>query len=447
MDDALVVVARSHPDVGYRVRTDLRTRSGPDGSFDLGGLDAGTWVPLVCGTDPYYDQCDLDPVPLPLPRAAVTVSTGEHVTNLEAPAIRAAIVRGTVRDVVSGEPIAGITVEALGGSDETDADGTYRIARIHPGVPFEVMAHDRLDPMRYGRVWWPANPFETAEHATVTGEPGEVVVKDFSLHPPTAQISGRVVDVAGRPLPDVHVSTYSSGFGSASATTDADGRYRLVDLAGGEHVVSFRKEGLHATSWIGDADGAFRLDQGVVASVDDIVMAPDESTERTALLRIRIDGEHAAEEIAVWRWVNGGWYGYDGVSSPERVTDLRVAEGRYLVAEVRDGLMTYFPRAVGPDDAEPVRVTGPEPVTVTLRPYEPARIGGLIRDIDGAPFASRAVLIRPPAAACPRPGPPRAWTGSTSADRSSRARTGSPGRATRAMPGRPSPRRSPISRR
>ena len=88
-------------------------------------------------------------------------------------------VAGTVADAKSNEPVAGVTVEANGGSDITDDQGHFHVTRITPGR-YTLVARS---PHGYGHSDG-SSRFGLGQH--VTG----VVVKLY----PAFQISGRVVE-------------------------------------------------------------------------------------------------------------------------------------------------------------------------------------------------------------------------------------------------------------
>ena len=69
--------------------------------------------------------------------------------------------------------------------------------------------------------------------------------------PPAASrffLTGKVVDGANRALPDVTVELFDGANAGRTATTDADGIFRLTDLGPGKCSVRFSKQG-HASTF------------------------------------------------------------------------------------------------------------------------------------------------------------------------------------------------------
>lgn len=378
-------------------RSEFTTRSGADGTYDIGGLEAGTWLLLVCGDEPYYDQCTEDfPAGATLPDDPVILVAGQHASGADARAIRSVVVTGVVADADSGQPLEGVEVQVWHHSAMTGADGRYRIGHLPPGVDHELVAHDRASPQRYGSVWWPANPYESEPHATVRGIPGSTHVRDFALHRPAGAISGRVLDQQGRPIEDVQVTASSSGFPEAESRTGPDGRYLLDRLAGGDFIVTFDKEG-YFPAWGADpgSDGSVRVANGRATEGIDVAMEAEPPTAKVGLIRVRVPHGPMPDHVGVDRWVGGQWIRYADEVDPGRVTDIPAAVGAYRIVVEREEILTYYPRTADASAARPVGVTGADPVVVTMDPIAPAHLTGEIRSLEGEPLAGRLIVLVP----------------------------------------------------
>ncbi len=146
---------------------------------------------------------------------------------------------GAARDA-SGRPLAGVAVhaerEGAGGassaSAETQADGTWSIARIDPGR-WTVYAGGRSRPDQ-DAVAPLASRAGIEVRAGETTEGVDFVLGAFAL------VTGRVVDETGVPVDHAGVrlrSTDGRLVGAWRATTDLDGRFRIEDLGAGEYVL------------------------------------------------------------------------------------------------------------------------------------------------------------------------------------------------------------------
>ena len=113
--------------------------TGPDGTYDVGGLPAGTFrlqfVDFETGEHlaEYYDDVQLFD-----DAEDLEVASGETLSGLDASLTPAGSISGTVTDE-EGDPVEGVSVAARDdaidwGSDvETAADGTYELTGLPEG--------------------------------------------------------------------------------------------------------------------------------------------------------------------------------------------------------------------------------------------------------------------------------------------------------------------------
>ncbi len=130
--------------------------------------------------------------------------------------LRPNVLRGTVTDTYSGEPIEGVEVRAGDATATTDANGAY----VLEGVAENVEVRFQLD-----------------GYDEVALKPDRSTQLDASLRPNV--ISGTVVDQeTGEPLDQVVVIATPTITGTAVAytRTDAQGRYTLEDVPEGAYI-------------------------------------------------------------------------------------------------------------------------------------------------------------------------------------------------------------------
>jgi subtilisin family serine protease len=132
--------------------------------------------------------------------------------------------QGTVTDANSGNPIAGVTVSAVGPSNRTtttDASGFYSV--VAPVGTYDVTASI------FGYI-----------SQTVTGvavNEGAATTQDFALTPaPSHSVSGTVLDGQNNPVENAAVTI--TGTPISPATTDANGAYSFASVPEGTYDVS-----------------------------------------------------------------------------------------------------------------------------------------------------------------------------------------------------------------
>ncbi len=185
---------------------------------------------------------------------------------------RMGVISGRVVDEL-GEPIAGVNVWGMqvayfqgarrlvpitgGLHGSTDDTGQYRLIALPPG-DYVVMAQSREtwplddDPKQvftYAPSYYPGTPSPTDAQRVKVATGQEVTGVDFALTPMrTARVSGTLLSASGTPLAGEAVSLgYSvsgpaggSVFGGASAKTNADGSFTLMNVPPAEYQLAVR---------------------------------------------------------------------------------------------------------------------------------------------------------------------------------------------------------------
>lgn len=147
--------------------------------------------------------------------------------------IRGGILYGFAEDAVGPVPGATVTISTLGYSNTTNADGVYSIYGVPGGYTYAVTA----TALGYAN--------QTKEVAMDTGG---FVVLDFLLVSLTGAISGIVSHaVTEEALYNASVSV-RVGTVTVTATTDADGAYRIPDLPSGTYTVTAAMVGFHTST-------------------------------------------------------------------------------------------------------------------------------------------------------------------------------------------------------
>ena len=232
--DALVVLAQTGSYGGLAEAT----FTGPDGSFRMHGVPAGSY--RLCAGDAgipgsatgYAPRCLAEPV-----HAAGGIPATVDLTLLPG-----AAVRGTVTGP-SGGPLAGVQVYVGASADSpdnmavTDANGRYEVRSLTSGPQLACFDTSTVVPTR-------ADPTGAASACA----PGRFRVQAGLVRTGIDRrlgraggLTGRVLDPAGRPVPYADVIALSAApdaWGmSWQALAEADGRYTVPGLAAGAYYL------------------------------------------------------------------------------------------------------------------------------------------------------------------------------------------------------------------
>lgn len=300
------------------------------------------------------------------------VKPGRDLTNVEIVLAPGGTVEGRVLSP-EGRPVPNARVSvAEPGSDAfsafsrvratTDGDGRYRLDGVPPGPQtLEATAEGYRRGVRDVEV--------TAETRTI----------DFELER-GLEVSGRVVDDAGHPVPSAQVMLVAGRnfFDALRAISGADGAFRIPGVQDGTYSLSARKEGYAA-----DLQGQTVTVAGVSLGGIEIKLSAGAS------ITGRITGVEFSQLARVRVWAN--WEGNSGRVDPD---------GVYRIPNLRPG--TWRVSAVVPDT--PLHAEG----EVTIEPGTPearldlqlgqghALTGLVLRN--GQPLAGAAVAITRPGA-------------------------------------------------
>lgn len=192
-----------------------RTTSSGEGGFRFDTLGAGTYVLIVSAAGHR-------------PLAVNVPATAGETAPLHLVMHGSAQVMGVVRtEGRHGTPIEGATVtmadsrgEVIGASI-TRSDGDYLLTEIDAGTYTIVASGEGLRPTAM----------------TLTVPDGEVVRQDLELGG-AVRLTGIARTEEGRVVPDARITVLDQGGQVVAVTrTDADGRYTVADLPGGDYTV------------------------------------------------------------------------------------------------------------------------------------------------------------------------------------------------------------------
>ena len=175
---------------------EAETQTDPQGRFSVKRAIPGS---LVTARAPYYRQSD----PLPY--------EGQATLDIALDLLPAVV---TVRNLYTGEPIAGATVTAAGLTAQSDAEGQVSFARLAPQT--EAVATAKGFAEGRARV-----------------EPGVSVI--VGLRPST--VRGRVQDQEGRPLAEALVLVRAANQEPRLTYTNQAGEYVLEDVPDGARLL------------------------------------------------------------------------------------------------------------------------------------------------------------------------------------------------------------------
>jgi protocatechuate 3,4-dioxygenase beta subunit len=292
-----------------------------DGGFDFADVDPGTWILRAHDYEGRYVNAS---------SGNFTVVAGQQVTGKDFQLVVGATITGRVVDDKTGEPVfdmgicptayAGRQGDAVAASgDCADADGRWYLRGLPAGSYTVHFTRDST----HAPMWAPGS-------ATQAGAALYTVARGQSIDIGTVRmraggaVSGRVTDRAGRPVADAWVSLHNEDCGAvcwAEARTDADGRYRVTNVAPGRWFARILAPGQpYAWQWSGGAtDPAsarwFRTGFDTTTRLD-VVLQPE------ARLAVTVTGMRPGYFTTVTAYTlsgepvgNGGWLEVSGTGT------------------------------------------------------------------------------------------------------------------------------------
>jgi 5-hydroxyisourate hydrolase-like protein (transthyretin family) len=291
--------------------------SDASGDYTIPGLAAGSYLLLARPATPsdwnpqWYDQADnrddADPV---------DATTG--ATGVDFPLVAAGSISGRVTDEVTGDPIAGIYVEARGDGDGdaefgdafTTADGTYELTGLAPAD--YTVSFDARDETTYLFEYY-QDAYTQSSAQPVPVASGQASTADGVLGAP-GRITGTVTSGSAG-VGGVLVKPYELVNGSwvdalHSEHTAPDGSYQVIGLPSGNYRVMFdgKDAGYGSEYW---------NDSATLADADDIVVGTGETETADADLTVLgsingtvTSGGAQLDDVCVQAWwenTEGDW--------------------------------------------------------------------------------------------------------------------------------------------
>ena len=237
--------------VVHRVTTDL------NGEYRITNVPAGTYVMSVSAAAfVLSDQTGID--------KTLIIGKGETIENLDFTLLRGGVITGKVSDA-DGRPLIQQQVQLISENArrnyfphvQTDDRGIYRAFGIPPGS-YKVAAGSgdedsfgaRYHAAFYKRTYHPNTSDPAQAKVIEVSEGSEATNVDITLgrSMTTYTASGRIVDEAGRPVPNVpyavshFVNANSTHSMSTGAASNARGEFKLEKLTPGSYAAMIRAE-------------------------------------------------------------------------------------------------------------------------------------------------------------------------------------------------------------
>jgi len=227
--------------------------TGPDGSYELADLPAGTYYLSAEAADhrsEVYDDLPCDGSCDVTVGSPLLVSTGHTLSGIDFALDEPGAISGTVTVDPSGDPVSGGNVSVYDESGSfvasayTQTDGSYRVGALPGGSYFVRASGNNLtyettyQPEIYDDVPCPNTCDVTAGTPVTVSYNGTTSGIDFALLR-LGTISGTVTDASsGAPVSGARLDAYNP-FNSltGSALTDVNGQYTLVALPSDDYTV------------------------------------------------------------------------------------------------------------------------------------------------------------------------------------------------------------------
>jgi len=327
-----------------------------DGTYDITALTPGSYdvYAFDCG-----DTSSRDDVPgyytsgAAAVAAAVTVTSGQTVSNIDVRLAAGTSISGTVYGgpgtatalggvCVSATPTDGVSQS---GGSTSGSDGAYTIDHILPDVSYDLEFWQCSSSAAYAPEFYNGKTtFAAADAVTPTSR--ALTAIDAHLQP-GASIRGTIRDANGSPIvtQDVCVTAFSAqpGLFTGTATTDADGSYEITGLDAGSYDVQARD---CENSSRHDAPGEYSVSPGSRATAIGVTAGQQVSDKDITL--------------APGTSISGHVYGGDGRSTPlagASVDVIDAATGDWVAEASTDTDGSYTIDHLVPGDGYKVQFT------------------------------------------------------------------------------------------
>jgi hypothetical protein len=328
-------------------RSSAQALTDGEGSFTLSGLDPGDYAVSAAAEGLAPERVEGVPA---------------GTTDLHLVLAAGATLRGTVRDAVSSEPVAGFSIVVLRHTSPLerevyqtatvfDADGRYEVAGLASGdYGVVAMARDHA-------------PSTEAFLAVPDPPPTDPLIVDLALAS-GARVTGTVIDADSRaPLEHARVSVEAAlGTGdsavplAAGATTDAEGRFEIRGLTAGLRSIFVAAQAHHSRILSGLSPGP---DGEIGPLVIDLRPVAEGEEPTVELTGIGVALAAHDDALVIGRVLEGGGAAEVGLRAGDAVLAV---DGRSVVELGYEGSIE--------------RIRGPEGsvVVLTIRRGDPAAV-------------------------------------------------------------------------
>lgn len=363
------------------------TTTDASGTWTLPGLPAGSYRVEFRPTGSTLVGEFWDDAASYLTATSLRVADGEVVTGLDARLAEAAVVRGQVTDA-AGAPVpdATVSLERVDVSGATDtgtwtaADGTYEIRPLSAGTYRLKVVPGAGSGL--STTYWPG--VADASAATpITLQAGQVLERIDVTPLPGQGLAGRVLLPAGVDASEVRVVVHlvhPGGWSTVAGgtTPDADGTYRLGDLAAGTyrvHVEHVDWDGPLLPEYYRDAlveERAVPVEVTTGAVVTGIDLTPALAGRLTGVVTGRGGPVAGVEVTVVPRSGQVGTWGFSTTGTTGAFVIGRLPAGAYSLRFTSpDGSVQYFRAPAGTSrdlhGASRLKVAAGQTVDVSVR--------------------------------------------------------------------------------
>lgn len=257
-----IVVAYGLPPAVIKTRVEVL----PDGTYELKDLPEGLYYVYATANNiqQFYGggTTEGESKPIEVKEGSVTDGVNFDFNNViisppPPPPMGNGVIKGRITDP-AGQPIeyAKVTVQdpqvGYWGGSPSDANGEYVLSGLPEGTFIVQAWADRYSASYYRKGDDPRgfSPVSLGKDETVSGI-------DITMQLP-GQISGRVIDVSGNPIPGIEVSAISKSrltwnWGGSTTTTNEKGEYVLSALEPDDYYVQVVVQDLAVTLWYPNA--------------------------------------------------------------------------------------------------------------------------------------------------------------------------------------------------
>jgi protocatechuate 3,4-dioxygenase beta subunit len=352
-----------------------------DGSFELQGLSANTYILTVRGRD----------VPEPEEPLKVDLPEGEDLEGVELEVLPSATIRGRVEDA-RGNPISSADVRAEGpgrgwASDQVADDGSFEIRGLRGGEYRVRASLNWSDALRK-----PGTSDDDVQGELVNVEAGDSADVTLVVEPRNQTISGVVVDASGGPVADAFVRAERisdaqganaknavrkarwGGWNEQPNMTDTDGAFTVDGLSEGSYTVWATRKG------------------GGEGSVEDVKVGADGVTVQISVTG-RIEGTvKAASGVVPERFELSVADEANGFS---RSDSFFATDGRFIMDELPPGeFFISASSAEGSGDVEVTLEAGADQTGVVVELHKLVPVKGKVVDLEsGEPVVGVTVSM------------------------------------------------------